>query len=75
MGHQYPATPLLCKAAKPSDSRAEKYVAEYGDRCWEVDVLPPDRIRTALDAHINSWLDRAVWDRRHQQIEQARSLL
>jgi hypothetical protein len=65
----------LAIAVKPSDSRAEKYIADYGNRCWEVDVLSPDRIRAALDAHINSWLDRAAWDRRHQEIEQARSLL
>ena len=65
----------LALAVKPSDSRAKKYIADYGTRCCEVDVLPPDRIRAALDAHINSWLDRAVWDRRHQEIEQARSLL
>jgi hypothetical protein len=60
---------------KPSDSRAKKYIEQYGDRCWEVDVLPPDQIRAALDSHINCWLDRPAWDRRHQEIEQARSLL
>jgi hypothetical protein len=27
----------LAIAVKPSDSRAEKYVAEYGDRCWKVE--------------------------------------
>jgi hypothetical protein len=25
---------------KPSDSRAENYIAEYGGRCWETDILP-----------------------------------
>ena len=65
----------LALAVKPSDSRAKKYIADYGTRCWEVDVLPPDRIRAALDGHINSWLDRAAWDRRHQEIERARLLL
>jgi hypothetical protein len=65
----------LAIAVKPSDSRAKKYVAEYGDRCWEVDVLPPDHIRTALDSHVDSWLDRAAWDRRDREIERARSLL
>jgi hypothetical protein len=65
----------LAIAVKPSDSRAKKYIAEYGNRCWEVDVLPPDHIRAALDRHINSWLNTAAWDRRHREIEQARSLL
>jgi hypothetical protein len=65
----------LAIAVKPSDSRAENYIAGYGDRCWEVDILPPDRIRAALDTHINSWLNQVAWERRHQEIEQARSLL
>jgi hypothetical protein len=65
----------LAIAVKPSDSRAKKYIADYGNRCWEVDILPPDHIRAALDSDINSWLDTAAWDRRHQEIEQARSLL
>jgi hypothetical protein len=60
---------------KPSDSRAKKYIAGYGDRCWEVDILPPDRINAALDSHVNLWLDRVAWDRRHLEIERARSLL
>jgi hypothetical protein len=65
----------LAIAVKPSDSRAKNYIAEYGTRCWEVDVLPPDQIRAALDSHINCWLDTAAWDRRHQEIELARALL
>jgi hypothetical protein len=49
-----PELDRLAIAVEPSDSRAEKYVADYGDRCWEVDVLPLDRIRAALDRHISS---------------------
>jgi hypothetical protein len=70
-----PALDRLAITVKPSDSRATNYVADYGNRCWEVDVLPPDRIRAALDRRINSWLDAAAWDRRNQEIERARSLL
>ena len=44
----------LAIAVKPSDSRARKYITEYGNRSWEVDALPPDRIRAALDSHVNS---------------------
>jgi hypothetical protein len=25
---------------KPGDSRADSYREEYGDRCWETDILP-----------------------------------
>jgi hypothetical protein len=60
---------------KPSDSRAEKYVAAHGGRCWEVDILPAAVIERAIDDDIESWLDTTLWNRRSQEIEQARSLL
>jgi hypothetical protein len=60
---------------KPSDSRAKRYLAEYGDRCWETDILPAATIRQALDSHIRSWLDAKAWNRREAEIERARRLL
>jgi hypothetical protein len=60
---------------KASDSRSESYVAQYGDRCWETDVLPPAIIREALDSHIRTWLDAKRWKRREAEIELARELL
>jgi hypothetical protein len=44
-------------AVKPSDSRAERYIEQYGERCWETDILPASVIEQALDAHMRSWLD------------------
>lgn len=60
---------------KPSDSRAESYVAQYGDRCWETDILPADEIEQAIDREVRSRLDAAAWNRRHEEIERARRLL
>jgi hypothetical protein len=60
---------------KRSDPRAKKFIEQYGDRCWEVDILPAATIRAALDAHIESWLDRRLWDRRAAEIEAARQVL
>lgn len=60
---------------KPSDSRSKRYVAEYGNRCWEVDVLPATAIEQALDNHIRSWRDANLWRRRDAEIERARNLL
>jgi hypothetical protein len=37
-------------------------MSEFGERCWEVDILPPAAIRAALDAHIASWLDWKTCD-------------
>jgi hypothetical protein len=60
---------------KPSDSRAKSYIAQYGDRCWEADILSGATIEQAIDAEIGSWLDHAMWNRRNAEIEQARALL
>jgi hypothetical protein len=44
-------------AVKPSDSRAERYIEQYGERCWETDILSAVIIEQALDDHVRSWLD------------------
>jgi hypothetical protein len=60
---------------KESDTRSADYIAEHGDRCWETDILPAAVIEAAISAHIASWLDRALWERRGTEIERARELL
>jgi hypothetical protein len=60
---------------KPSDSRAERYIQQYGERCWETDILPAAVIEQALDDHVRSWLDGKLWQRRAAEIEGARALL
>lgn len=60
---------------KRSDTRSENYVAEYGDRCWEADILPASVIEQAINDEIHSWIDAAVWNRRDAEIERARKLL
>ena len=60
---------------KPSDSRAESYIEQFGERCWETDVLPASVIEQAIDDHIRSWLDAKLWARRDAEIERARALL
>jgi hypothetical protein len=60
---------------KASDSRSRHFIADYGNRCWEVDVLPASVIERAIERHIRSWLDGEVWQRRLREIERARGLL
>ena len=62
-------------AVKPSDSRAKRYIEQYGERCWETDILPAAVIEQALDDHVRSWLDSKLWQRRAAEIERARLLL
>ena len=60
---------------KPSDSRTKSYVARYGRRCWEADVLPASVLRDAIAAEIELRLDAVAWARRDDEIERARKLL
>jgi hypothetical protein len=60
---------------KPSDSRSKSYVANYGDRAWEADVLPADVIEQTLEIDIGMWLDTDLWNQRDREIQSARALL
>ena len=60
---------------KISDSRSKSFIEQYGDRCWETDILPASTIEEALDFDIRSWLDANLWERRNREIEHARKLL
>jgi hypothetical protein len=62
-------------AVKPSDSSAQRYIEQYGERCWETDILPASVIERALGAHMRSWLDVKLRARRDAEIERARALL
>jgi hypothetical protein len=65
----------LAIEVKPSESRTKKFVADYGDRCWEADVLPATIIEDAVEDHIRSWLDAKRWGQRAADIARARELL
>jgi hypothetical protein len=55
--------------------QAEHYIEQYGERCWETDILPASVIEQALDDRIRSWRDAKLWQRRAAEIERARALL
>jgi hypothetical protein len=60
---------------KPSDSRAKRYVEQYGTKCWEADILPASTIERAIEDDLGSWLDQERWQRREAEIEANRKLL
>jgi hypothetical protein len=61
--------------AGQTDSRAESYIRQYGNRCWETDALPGSAIEAAIEAEINTHLNMRLWNRRAAEIEKARKLL
>ena len=68
--------PAYAKASRSSPAIAgQKPLAEHGDRCWEVDILPATVIEQVLEAHIHTWLDQRLWRQRDREIERARTLI
>lgn len=46
---------------KINDSRYVWFVSRFGQRCWEVDALPPPTLRARLDSAIAAVLDLDAW--------------
>jgi len=41
----------------------QPYIDEHGDRCVEVDALPPNEIRQRVEGAIESHIDQSEWER------------
>lgn len=54
---------LLPLEVKRTDSRAKRFLAECGDRCAELDALPPTELRRRVETAILSHVDQAAWER------------
>jgi hypothetical protein len=46
---------------KSGDKRHEWFVNAYGQRCWELDAMPPPRLRERVRAVIRDYIDDAAW--------------
>jgi hypothetical protein len=55
--------PSFPAADKRSDSRYGWFVANYGKRCWELDALDPNDLRTCVEENISAYIERTAWDR------------
>jgi len=49
--------------AKKTDTRYRRFVAAYGNRCVELDALPPDELRRRIDEVIQRHIDSEAWER------------
>lgn len=70
--------------AKLTDSRAEGYIAEWGDavlddngdpQSWELDALQPAFLDTLIDTEIRAHLDQPIYEAKVAQVERARRIL
>lgn len=58
--------------AKLSDSRADKYISEYGDDSWELDALEPSVISSLIEQEILSLIDKEAWEDVQEQEKSAK---
>lgn len=61
--------------AKMTDSRAEGYVAAYGDESWELDALEPSLLNSVILDAVDPYLDRDRWDAATEVLEEERESL
>jgi hypothetical protein len=48
---------------KRSDSRCSWFVANYGDRCWELDAMDPNDLRACVEREIANLIEPEAWRR------------
>jgi hypothetical protein len=61
--------------AKLTDSRAKKYIDEYGDSSWELDALDPSEIIRIVKSHILNLRDDDLWERAVAKQEKGKNSL
>lgn len=60
---------------KITDSRADAYISEFGNECWELDALQPEVIDRLIHAEVSSVLDMVQFNAMKQKEKDARKLL
>lgn len=61
--------------AKITDSRAEKYIEEFGDESWELDALEPAVIAQLIRDAVEEVRDQDLWDKAVAHEEKQKSQL
>jgi hypothetical protein len=55
--------PSFPATAKRKDPRFKWFVANYGDRCWELDAMDPNDLRDCVEAAIKDLIEPTAWAR------------
>lgn len=59
--------------AKSTDSRFGAYLRAYGESSWELDALTPQYLDALVSSHIESVIDKGVWEVNQRIILDARN--
>ena len=61
--------------AKLSDSRAENYIMEYGDKAWELDALEPKVIEALIFDSIKDLTDQDLLSDKYEELAKDKTIL
>jgi len=61
---------LVPNPIKLADSRSSVYIARYGNKCWELDALPPYELQRIVREAIEKYIDRDRWNERMDEIRE-----
>lgn len=59
--------------AKITDSRADKYIREFGNESWELDALEPAVLSALVQKEVDAVLDNDKWEARGLDQDEARA--
>lgn len=63
---------LAPNPTKAADSRSPNYVAQFGDRCWELDSIRPDDLQDIVRKAILEEVDEAAWEETEERLTKER---
>ena len=55
--------PSFPASDKKKDPRYSWFVANYGNRCWELDAMDPNDLRACVQGQIEAQIEWEAWDR------------
>jgi hypothetical protein len=61
--------------AKTTDSRAEAYIAEFGNDSWELDALEPKVITALIEKSVKALIDKKIWKEDEGRLATEKELL
>jgi hypothetical protein len=60
---QVPTLPSFSATDKKADTRYRWFVANHGDRCWELDAMDPNDLRVCVADAIRELIEPVAWER------------
>jgi len=60
---------------KTLDPRANDYISEFGNECWELDALPPNVLQEIVKEAIENHVDSDLWNEQKRRLAKIKRLL